>query len=39
MQVPDGYADDGGYPDYDLYDEPADASPIPAWPAPPRHHY
>ena len=31
-EVPDGYADDGGYPDYDLYDEPADPSPIPAWP-------
>jgi hypothetical protein len=32
VEVPYGYADDGGYPDYDLYDEPADPSPIPAWP-------
>jgi len=32
VDVPDGYADEGGYPDYDLYDEPADPNPIPAWP-------
>src|SRR6185437_5223219 len=32
LEVPEGYADDGGYPDYDLYDEPDDPSPIPAWP-------
>ncbi len=32
LEVPEGYADDGGYPDYDLYDEPADPNPIPAWP-------
>ena len=37
LEVPEGYADDGGYPDYDLYDEPADPNPLPAWPRP-RHH-
>jgi hypothetical protein len=35
VDVPDGYADEGGYPDYDLYDEPADPNPIPAWPGVP----
>jgi len=35
VDVPDGYADEGGYLDCDLYDEPADPSPIPAWPSVP----
>jgi hypothetical protein len=32
VDVPEGYADEGGYPDYDLFDEPDDPNPIPAWP-------
>jgi hypothetical protein len=35
VDVPDGYADEGGYRGYDLYDEPADPNPIPAWPGVP----
>ncbi|HEX3389322.1 MAG TPA: DUF222 domain-containing protein [Streptosporangiaceae bacterium] len=35
IDVPDGYVDEGGYPDYDLYDEPADPNPIPVWPGVP----